>query len=241
MPPTVQENLRQIYARGQNLGRNPYRFSKLGDSTILKPLLLARFDEGGFDLGPYAHLQPVINYYAGSYERVGLAAREALHSWSIFDPLWANKTWCEPNETMLECEFRYNNPAILIVRLGSNDSGAPTGFAANLRQVIQFALDQGIIPVLATTADRFEGEENTNNEIIRRTAREFQLPLWEFDRVADHLPGRGLGEDGIHLVVDDRLHDYSDPAIMASGHAVQNLTALMTLAEVWEAVNAEQP
>jgi len=91
LPPAVVENIREIYTYGQSIGRFPARFSKLGDSTTLNPPLLAKFDTGEYALGPYAYLQSTIEQYAGSFARYGVAARHGLHSWSVFDPFWADK------------------------------------------------------------------------------------------------------------------------------------------------------
>ena len=229
LPPEVVANLRLIFAQGQALGRNPYRFSKVGDSTSMKPVLLATWATPDYNLGPYAFLQPTIDHYGDSYARVGLAMREALHTGSVFDPFWANKTWCEPNEQMLECEFRYNNPSILVVRLGSNDAGSPTSFAHAVRAVLDYCIAQGVIPLLATKGDRAEGPDNSNNMVIRELAAEYSLPLWEFDRVAETLPGRGLGADGVHFDELVRPNDFSAAATFDSGYAMQDLTALLTL------------
>lgn len=229
LPEEVQANMRAIYAEGQALGRDPRAFSKLGDSTIIKPQLLGLFDANSYILGDYGYLQETIDYYKGSFGRYGLASYEGLHSWSVFDPLWASKEWCEPNEDMVTCEFRYQNPSLFIIRLGSNDSGSPSGFRHNLREVVAFTVEQGVIPILGTKADRFEGEGNINNDIIREVAAEYQVPLWDYDVVAETLPNRGLDPaDNVHMV-PRTLHDYTQREGLTWGHPVQDLTLLMML------------
>jgi hypothetical protein len=89
-------------------------------------------------------------------------------------------------------------------------------------------IEQGIVPVLATKADRFEGGDNVNNNIIRQIAVDYQLPLMEFDVLADTLPGRGLSSDNVHLTYLEPL-DYSSPEMLALGYPVHNLASLMTL------------
>jgi hypothetical protein len=232
LSPQAREHVQEIYRLGQELGRDSHAFSKLGDSTILKPILLKWFDDGRYDLGPYAYLAPAITYYAGSFARVGVAAKVGLHSWGVFDPFWADERWCEANETILDCEFRYQNPSILIIRLGSNDSGSPSSFDKNLRDVIEFCLENGVIPLLGTKADRFEGD-NTNNDLIRAAAADYDLPLWEFDLVAGTIPGRGLDEDGVHLAPSELDHDFTDATTFERGHAVQDLTLLMMIHAIW--------
>jgi hypothetical protein len=228
MPEEVRENVREIYRRGQLLGRNAQAFSKLGDSLIATPSFLVPFDTGLYNLGEYDYLQPAIDYFAGSFERYGVALRPGLHTWGVFDPLWANKEWCSANEDLLACEVRLNNPGVLLILLGTNDAGNPPGFDYNMRKVIEYSLENGIIPVIVTKADRFEGPDNINNEILRQIAADFQVPLWDYDLVAETLPARGLTEDQIHLTVYPE-NDYTLAEAYQTGHGVHNLTGLMIL------------
>jgi hypothetical protein len=160
LPEEVVLHSREIFNRGRSLGRDSRAFSKLGDSLIANPHFLTGFDSERLDLGSYDFLQPVIDHFTGSYDRYGVAIHAGLHSWGIFDPMWADKNWCQPNESMVACEFRLNNPSILLILLGSNDAGAPDNFAYNLRKLVEFSIENGVIPVLVTKADRFEGPEN---------------------------------------------------------------------------------
>jgi hypothetical protein len=228
LPEEVVLNSREIFNNGRSRGRDIHAFSKLGDSLIANPHFLTGFDSEGYDLGRYDFLQPVVDHFAGSYERYGVAIHAGLHSWGIFDPMWADKNWCQPNESMVACEFRLNNPSILLILLGSNDAGAPDNFAYNLRKLVEFSMENGVIPVLVTKADRFEGPENTNNILTREIAEEYAVPLWDFDLLADMIPDRGLKDDLIHLTPFDEF-DYTSPEALGTGHGVHNLTALMVL------------
>jgi hypothetical protein len=228
LPPETAANVAAIYARGQAMGRNPRAFSKLGDSTILNPHFLGPFDAGTYNLGEFAYLQPAVDRFAGSFARHGVGARHGLHSWSVFDPLWANEKWCDAGEHLLACEFRLNNPAFLFVRLGSNDAGSPGGFRFNVKEVIEFSLDNGVVPIIGTKADRFEGS-NENNDILRALAAEYHVPLWDFDLLAETLPGRDLDSDGVHLKIVDLPHDYTQEETFERGHPLQDLSALIVL------------
>ncbi len=231
MSPAVRENVLNIFGQGKAFGRDPNTFSILGDSLIATPQSLAQWDQATYTLGDYAYLQPTINQYAGSFGRYGPSVRVGLHSWSVFDPLWADKEFCRPNEDVLTCEIRLNNPSVMLVFLGSNDAGVPGGFIMNYRQVVETLVANGIVPILATKADRFEGPDNANNLAIREVANELQVPLLEFDILADTLPGRGLGPDNVHLTFLEPL-DYSSPGLMAIGYPVHNLSVLMILDKV---------
>ncbi len=95
--------------------------------------------------------------------------------------------------------------------------------------------ERGIIPVLSTKADRFEGTDNRNNLTLRKLAAEYNIPLWDFDLLADTLPGRGLGNDNVHLT-SAPLNDYSDPATFEYGYPVNDLPRFMTLDAIRRAV-----
>jgi len=233
MSPEVRQQIRETFALGQELGRDPNVFSKVGDSVALTPHYLTLFDRGQYTLGEYEYLQPAIDHYAGSFERYGVATRIGLHAWSLFDPLWADKDWCLPNEDMVACEIRLNNPSVLLIRLGSNDAGAEAAFDDNMRALVEYALENGIVPILGTKADRFEGIDDRNNRIIRDIAADYHLPLWDFDLVAGTIPGRGLGSDQVHMTMTDS-NDYTNPDSFTRGYPVSDLTALMALYAVYQ-------
>ena len=232
----ARQNVREIYSFGQALGRNPHAFSKLGDSVTLTDHYLTRFDSGHYNLGPFANLQPTIDHFSGSFERYGVATRVGLHAWSIFDPLWANKDWCLPDEHMVACEIRLFNPSILLIKIGSNDNGAAQAFDSNMRHLIEYAIGQGVIPILGTKADRFEGPDDRNNKMIRQIAVDYGIPLWDYDRLADTLPRRGLSGDNVHMTMAD-ADDYTDPKTFERGYPMSDLTALMMLHAILQEVD----
>lgn len=227
MSAAAQQHVLEIYAAGQTLGRNPHAFSKVGDSTIQLPYFLGQFDGGDYNLGDYAYLQSTIDFYAGSFARDGQAVRKGFHSWTVFNPTWADKTVCEPNEGPLPCEFRVHNPAVLLIRLGANDVIPAGAFEKDMRAILDYAIENGVIPILGTKPDRNEGSDQ-NNEVIRKLAEEYTLPLWDFDALAGTLPDRGLGPDKVHLT-SFPPNDYTQPAAFERGHPVHNLSALIVL------------
>jgi hypothetical protein len=219
--------LRDAVYTGLELGRDPTRFSKMGDSVTTSEHYFARFDNPDlYDLAPYEDLQPTIDFFSGSFAHNGPAQRIGLATGVVFDPTWADKELCEPNETMLDCEIRRHNPAVLVIKLGTNDLGT-ISFEENMREIIEYTLAQGIIPILSTKADRYEGGD-WNNPITRRLAEEYGIPLWDFDFVANTLYERGMAEDGIHLSMSN-ANVYSDPIVMTRGYPISDLTGLMVL------------
>jgi hypothetical protein len=231
MPPGVAARAREIFAAGQALGRNLHAYSKVGDSTTENPHFMARFDDGPYNLGAYAYLQPAIDHFRGSHGRNSIAVRIGLHAWTANDSAWAD-AGCLPNETPVACEIRVHNPAVLLIRLGTNDVGGE--FESNIRRIVDTAIAAGVIPVIGTKGDRHEGS-NANNETLRRIAADYRIPLWDYDRVAETLPGRGLDVDAAHMLTF-YAHDYNDPTAFTRGHAMHNLTALMVLDAVWREV-----
>ncbi|MBK8432598.1 MAG: SGNH/GDSL hydrolase family protein [Chloroflexi bacterium] len=240
MPPEVMANVRRIWAEGQALGRNPHAFSKLGDSVVATPAFLTPFGRPThYHLGDYEALQPAIEQFGGSWLRYGVAIRPGLQARSVFDPFWADKEWCEPNETVLDCEIRLNNPAFLLIHLGANDDNS--GFGRQLELIALRAIELGVVPILITKADRFEGEDDRNNTAIRQVAADHHLPLLDFDLLAGTIPLRGLRDDEVHLsAVPSGIYDYRDPATWETGQAIQNLAILFMFDALWEIVRSAE-
>ena len=234
MPPETQANVRRIFARGQELGRNPRHFSKLGDSISLTSAYLVRFDQDKYNLGVYSDLQPTIDYYKDSWERFGMAVRIGLHAWVGFRPGEADAAKCLPEEHMVACEFRLHNPSVLLIRLGTNDTARGDAFERAMRHAIEYSIENGVIPVLSTKADRYEGD-NRHNETMRALAAEYHIPLWDFDLIVGTLPDRGLGGDTVHLTTY-AVNDYTDPATLSFGYPLSDLSGLMTLDAIRRAV-----
>jgi hypothetical protein len=240
MDEETKAHVQEIYARGQEMGRDPNAFSKLGDSLIANPYFLRVFDQkdpnlGTYNLGDYAYLQDIIEHYQGSYDRYGTGIHVGLHTWSVFDPMWASKEWCKPNENLLDCEIRLNNPSVMLVLLGTNDDAPQVTFETNYDKIVGHIIDQGIVPILFTKADRFEGD-NRNNESIRKIAEKYKVPLVDFDKLADTLPNRGTGPDNIHLSIANS-NDYADPDVFRYGNTVHNLATLIMLDRLLAVIN----
>ncbi len=94
-----------------------------------------------------------------------------------------------------------------------------------------FITSANFIGAFARLRDRFEGS-NENNDILRQLAAEYHVPLWDFERLAGTLPGRGLDDDNVHLIIDDLPHDYTGAAAFERGHAMQDLSALVALDQI---------
>lgn len=234
--PSIGANVQAIYERGLLLGNDPRAFSKVGDCSGTPNWFLGDFDRGPrfYALGEHASLSPVLEFFAGSFERASLAAHPGFNAGSLFDVLWVNPQQCDRGEGPLACEYRQHRPSVAFIMLGTNDAYHQETFEASMRQIIEYSLAQGVIPVLTTKADNLEGD-NSLNPIVARLAVEYDVPLWNYWRVAQTLPDLGLQEDGAHLTWGPNRFD--DPSVMQRGWPNRNLTALQVLEAILFAIN----
>jgi hypothetical protein len=233
--PTLSERARAIYQSGLLYGNTDHAFSKIGDCESRAVWYLTDFDHGpgAYSLGPYEYLQSVIDYYPGSFARTSMAANSSFNAASLMNPMWADRSACQPDESPLDCELRIWRPSLALVMLGTNDSPRPATFEFNLRLVLDHLISRGVLPVLATKADNLEGDGSIN-ATIARLAAEYDLPLWNYWRAMQPLPNHGLQDDGAHLTLGPNRFD--DPKALESGWAIRNLTALQALDVVWRGV-----
>jgi hypothetical protein len=233
--PEVSDRVIEIFRQGLALGNNPHAFSKIGDCGSTPAWFLGDFDRGPnyYSLGEYTELEAVIGEYQGSFDRTSLAARSGFNASALFVPLWADRTYCQADETPLACEYRIHRPSIAFIMLGTNDVWRPDEFEPQMRNIIEFSIDNGVIPVLSTKADNQEGDGSIN-ATIARLAWEYEVPLWNYWAAVQPLPNGGLQEDGAHLTFGRNLFD--DPEAMQRAWPVRNLTALQVLDAVWRKI-----
>ena len=229
--PEVTDTAREIYARGQELGRDPNHFSKVGDCQTNTGFYLVDFDnEGAYSLGEYGYLQDTIDYYEGSFSRTSLAMRDGYNVAAILTPLRADPKQCEKNENPIACEFRLHNPSIAIISLETNFSDRPAvDYGKYMRQIIEYSIEQGVVPILATKGDNLEGDHSINAEIAE-IAVEYDIPLWNLWAALQPLPNQGHDTeltDCCHLSFSRNFFD--KPKNMLSGWPWRNLTALQAL------------
>ncbi len=234
--PEATDAAREIYAKGRELGNDPHAFSKVGDCQSINPFFLWPLDQPKRHVlrEGYEHLQGAIDQFAGSFERESQAVLTGFNARSILSPMFANPELCEETESPLECEDRIHNPSFAIISLETWWTGAKTSeFMQYQREIIDFWIARGVVPILATKADNREGGHKLN-AAIEQLAWEYDLPLWNFWRAVQPLPNHGLQEDAFHLTL---LTDYFDPAQTdEGGWPMRNLTALQTLDSVWRGV-----
>jgi hypothetical protein len=236
--PSVSNAARELYQRGQASGNNPRTFSKIGDGEISTEWFFTAFDLGQdyYHLGPYQDLHSLIEYFAGSFGRIGMAARRGFNTKRILDPGMSNSTLCESGESPLTCELRLHRPAFAILSLGTNQVWQPEEFEAGMRNILDILISKNILPVLSTKGDNLEGDHRLN-KIIACLAQEYEMPLWNFWAAIQPLPNHGLQPDREHLTYG--IIDFDDDRAMQSAWTVRNLTGLQALDAVWRGVTTQ--
>jgi len=233
--PVVSPKMKEIYEKGLTMGNDPRSFSKVGDCQNILLYYLAIYDTPGqYRLGQYKALQETIDYYNGSFGRDSRAVRGGFNVASVLSPFWATRPECSQSENPLACEFRQHQPSVAIISMETWWSGRPASeYEGYLRQIVEFSLDHGTVPILATKADNYEGD-NSINAAIAQVAADYDVPLWNFWRAVQPLPSHGLSPDGFHLTFARPYFD--DPVRMQMAWPVRNLTALQALDAVRLAV-----
>jgi hypothetical protein len=225
---------RQIFLAGQALGNHVDAFSLVGDSNTDNPAFLMPFDQGNYDLGPYADLQLTINYFKGSFSRDSAAALGGFSTAKVLDPANADGR-CASGESPLACEYRLQKPSVALILLGTGDQHAWRDFEGRYRQIVEYTLDQGIVPVLITKADDLESADNSAppgfiNAVIVRLSREYDVPLLNLRQAVEPLPNRGFQPDGFHFnsPPDGQTANFTGDHL-SYGFNMRNLTALQIL------------
>jgi hypothetical protein len=234
--PEISPRIKEIYLRGLDLGNNPRAFSKVGDCGSTPAWFLGDFDRGPryYTLGEFQSLDGVIQEFQGSFARTSLAAKSGFNASSVFAPLWVNRKFCEANETPLACEYRLHRPSFAFITLGTNDVWHMDTFEPQMRRIIEYSIENGVVPIISTKADNEEGAGSIN-ATIARLADEYDIPLWNYWLAVQPLPDHGLQDDEAHITWGPNRFD--DPQAMEKGWPVRNLTALQVLDAVWRAVS----
>jgi hypothetical protein len=249
LPPQVADNIRQIFKHGQEIGNRPNVFSKVGDSITESPHYLHPIGKGLYNLGDFQYLQGVINYFstetartANSFDEVSLAAGTGWSSDAVISPEFADPTLCQSGETPLACEYRIVRPSVALIMYGTNDSGIfdPITYEYKLQQIIEYSIQQGVIPVLSTISIRLGYEDKVArfNQVVVKNTTLYNIPLWDFGTPMNSLPNFGLDTDGVHPSIPaGGIKGAGDfrAANLYSGYVIRNLTALQILDQVWKA------
>ncbi|MHC1781345.1 MAG: hypothetical protein AB9891_01055 [Anaerolineaceae bacterium] len=232
--PKITGGAQAIYALGQKLGNNPRTYSVVGDCQSDPDVFMGTFDTDRYRL-PDANLglQETINQFKGSFGRQSVSVKDGMSVSSALSPLWADQTQCLPNESPIICEYRLNKPSFVFINLGTNWKSADMDAYENyLRQIVDFWVKNGVVPILSTKVDNLEGN-HLINLAAAQVAYDYDIPVWNFWKAADKLPNHGL----------DPMHDPTQPLTYLTSDAwyMRSITGLQTLDSVWRGVAGLPP
>jgi hypothetical protein len=241
--PEVSPEMIAVYQRGLALGRNPNRFSKIGDCQNITTYYLAMFDSGNYSLGPdYAYLQPTIDHFKGSWQRESLAVKGGMNVAAVQNVMWANPDQCKKGETPLQCELRVFNPSIAIISMEESWSGSISNYDLYLRKIVDYVLSQNIVPILATRAES-PTQERQVNAVVAKIAEDYHIPLWNFGAATATLENYGISPDGFHLTgknKEPKVRSFFDnPDNLKFGWTQRNLTALQSIDAVYRGLTGQ--
>lgn len=232
---SIGANTRAIYLRGRELGNRRNVFSKVGDSISVDPVMYTPFAGDDYNLGDYSGLQRTVNYFKGSFGVSSLAAFPGWATTTLLNPQFA-PTGCEAGETPLACEYRVRRPSIALIMIGSNDVAymPPAEYAGYLNLIVDYTVNQGIIPVLSTIPQRegFEGSVAAFNDLIRATANNYGVPLVDYHLAMAGLPNAGISGDGLHPSIAPGGPANSatfNGQLLQFGYTMRNLVQLQAL------------
>ncbi|MBI1259872.1 MAG: hypothetical protein GC204_20580 [Chloroflexi bacterium] len=240
IPSTISDAMREVYRHGHDdLHNYSHVITKVGDSMTADDLYLKPMSRTDTVLGPYDYLGDTILYFGASTAVDSVAARVGMTSYTIFDPAWADKKICEPNESPLDCEYRRKRPSISLILFSANDLKAmdDARFDVQMRAVVDNTISHGIIPVLSTFSYDPNGglwfqAVNFNRRIIK-IAADYQLPVINLWLAARALPAFGLEVDDIHMKHwgSENLR-FDNGSVAFSGAALRNLLSIKVLDEI---------
>ncbi len=227
--PAIGPRVYEIFQTGQALGNQRNVFTIIGGCNSLARGFMQPFGTGNYNLGAYSYLQPTVDFFLqapvdgtpNSFFHKGVAVRAGYTAAALSDPAWADPAYCQGGETPLTCEYRRSKPAVAFIMLGVLDVYwyTPQQYEANMRQIIETSIQQGVIPVITTfpitaghsgdAAGDYGGAINFDdraayraefNLILVNLANEYGVPLMNLWRAAIDLPRSGYREgDFIHF------------------------------------------
>jgi hypothetical protein len=246
--------MKAVFSAGAQRGNHASVFAIAGDESVLQPGFLAPFaNPQGYTLDNQTNnLKGIIDWYTQtavggttSFDRHGAASRAGWTAAQLLDPSQSDPANCQSGETPLACELRLTQPAVVIISVGANDALHGTdlqAFSASMGQIIQTALDNGVIPVVMTIQPRTDGavpleQIRSYNDAIIEVAQSKQVPVINIWRAFNSLPDRGLSGDHVTPSVSPTgPGDLTAQAIDAYGMNARNADTLRTLNELRNAI-----
>ncbi len=205
----VWRNVHQIFARGQQLGNDPWVLMKVGESNTAGTVYLCNFEWQAYALGDHEELQRIVDEFSrtASFCRNNASAQNGFGTVNVLDPLFAPPELCPAGQSPLVCEVQRSRPSFALIYIGLADTGVMTTdeFNANLTRIVRYLSQNGVIPILQTwsTSDPLNSNNRPQlfNEEIRRVAHNNHVPMLDIRVGTYNFDNHGTMSDGYHLSV----------------------------------------
>jgi len=223
--PEVTEKAKEIYKKGIALGNNPHAFSKIGDCQNLKNVFLGIYDQpGGYDpQGKWKPFLDTIENFKGYWNRDGESTQFGMTAASPLSQIWPKSDACLQDENPMECELRITKPSFVVISLEFAFTGRTAEiYERYMRQIIEYVISQGAVPILSTKADNME-RDHSINLTTAKLAYEYDLPLWNW-----WLAAQPLADHGMDIIRNDGFH------ISVQAWNERSFTFLETLDHLWK-------
>jgi hypothetical protein len=199
--PKITPAQRAIWQRSSSQGKDVSMFTVIGDCNSQPPVYVQRVATGEFDSSRVEpRLQAVVQRFSDAFGRISLAAKGGFGTANMLDPTWADGALCGVKQGPFECEVWVSRASVVFIELGTGDQLTWQDFEKNYRPLVRLTLDKGALPVLVTKADDIETSTGAQpgfiNAIVRKTAAEFGVPLYDFHAATRTLPNLGLIDEG---------------------------------------------
>lgn len=234
--PGVTNRARDLYANALRAGRNPRRFTKVGDCNSENLAFMFGFDWNNYSLGNYGGLQGTVDYFSGSFAQNSVAGKVGYSAVTVIDSLWSDPAKCKSGEAPVYCELRTSNAAFVVIMFGANDISilTPERYESAMRRIIDLSIQANSVPILSTfTTDPAQPDRWAKslqlNLITVNLAREYDLPIINFWLAAKNLPAAGMSSDNAHLTTHSGSTIAFDGSENQFGFTMRNLVVLQTL------------
>ncbi len=240
------ERVRAIFQQGQSDGNRANVFTTVGDSNTTNGDFLQPIGMGADTYctwGSYNYLHATVAYFStpltatdsNSFVHHSIAAGKGYSTASVLDPFWAPDDVCGSDSSPLTCEIARVKPSVAIIMLGNIDVSnmGRADYDANIRQIVQTLIQNGVIPVLTTFVvipdrDVYARSLEFNMSLLDLAQQE-QTPLINLWAAAQTLPRDGIGPDGTHLKAVVGSFCSFDGAQGQDGGTLRNLLTLQAL------------
>lgn len=227
--PVVTQHVLEVYQLGQELERDAHAFSIFGDCQSVPEEFLGLYDVNLDEFDALTEdLQETVDYFTGSLNRDSATVKPGTTTGALLWAEWHEGNYgCQIGESPVDCEIRNNNPAFVIIAVGTHYDARNRYY---MEIIIEDLLEQGIIPILSTKADNREGDHRINLQTAQ-LAVDYNLPLWNFWATTVDLPDNGLeyhaGEEFLgQIYFNDELK------------VIHRISALEVLDTMWRTVTS---